>query len=420
MSSRSAVARSREGRASAAPKLPTARTIALIAAAAAVALLVAMVTWGGLNKLRQPRLALAAVPANGFAYAQAVLTGISSQIGDTPGRLAKVAISPAQRRAALESYVREPFSSQGLAIAALGAEAGGKTARARQLMTAALQLSRRDSLVNGWTVLDASRRNDLDAAIVALNRSMTTNPATTSIYVPAMVGSLAQDASVDVLARILARRPTWELAFWQAAVLAPQTIANAGKLRVRLGRNSADDKEIDRAMLGTLAGRREFATATALYQARSGVRTPAGSAIVRNANFGAVPVWPPFDWDVMATGEYSGTVARDGQGLTVEALPGSGGLVARQLVAIPPGAMRLRAVLAHPFERDANGLAIRLQCATTDARVFEADLTSASFSRDFTAGDCRYHWLDIVVRPGTTENREPLALRRVEIVPRAG
>ena len=125
MSSRPAVARSREGRAAPAAKLPTARTIALIAAAAAVALLVAMVTWGGLNKLRQPQLALAAAPANGFAYAQAVLTGISSQIGDTPGRLAKVTLSPAQRQAALESYSREPFSSQGLAIAALGAEADG-------------------------------------------------------------------------------------------------------------------------------------------------------------------------------------------------------------------------------------------------------------------------------------------------------
>ena len=418
MSSRPAVARSREGRAAPAAKLPTARTIALIAAAAAVALLVAMVTWGGLNKLRQPQLALAAAPANGFAYAQAVLTGISSQIGDTPARLAKVTLSPAQRQAALESYAREPFSSQGLAIAALGAEADGKTARARQLMTAALQLSRRDTLVNGWTVLDASRRNDLDAAIVALNRSMTTNPATASIYVPALVRSLAQDASVDVLARILARRPTWDLAFWRAAVVAPQTIGNAGKLRARLVRNSPDDKEIDRVMLGVLALQREFATATALYQARSGERSAAGSAIVRNADFGAAPVWPPFDWDVMATGEYSGTLPRDGQGLTVEALPGSGGLVARQLVAIPPGQMRLRAALAHPFERDANGLAIRLLCATTDARVFEADLTTASYSRDFAAGGCRYHWLDIVVRPGTTENREPLALRRVEIVPR--
>ena len=418
MSSRPAVARSREGRASTAPKLPTARTIALIVAAVTVALLVAMVTWGGLNKLRQPRLALAAVPTNGFAYAQAVLTGISSQIGDTPARLAKVTISPAQRQAALNSYSREPFSSQGLAIAALSAEAEGKTARARQLMNAALELTRRDSLVNGWTVLDASRRNDLDAAIVALNRSMTTNPATASIYVPAMVKSLAQDASVDVLARILARRPTWDLAFWRAAVVAPQTIANAGKLRVRLVRTSADDKEIDLAMLGMLALQREFATATALYQERSGVRSPAGSAIVRNADFGTAPVWPPFDWDVMATGEYSGTLLRDGQGLTVEALPGSGGLVARQLVAIPPGPMRLRALLAHPFERDANGLAIRLLCATTEARVFEADLMTATSTRDFTASGCRYYWLDIVVRPGATENREPLALRRVEIVPR--
>ena len=418
MSTRPGVARSREARFPPPRALLSSRTIALIVVAAAVALLVAMVTWGGLNKLRQPRLALAAVPANGFAYAQGVLVAIAGQIGDTPGRLAKVAISPTQRDSALESYAREPFSAQGLAITALGAEADGKSARARQLMTAALELSRRDSLVNGWAVLDASRRDDLNSAIRALNRSMTVNPATASVYVPAMVRSLEQGASVDVLARILARRPSWELAFWRAAVIAPQTIANAGKLRARLVRDSAEDQEMDRAFLYSLAANREFSTATALYEARVGTRTPHGSAIVRNADFGAIPVWPPFDWDVLAAGEYSGTVTRDGQGLVVEALPGSGGLVARQLVVVPPGPMRVRATLAHPFERDGNRLAIRLVCATTDARVFDEELTTASFTRDFAAGGCRYHWLDVIVRPGSAESREPLALRRIAIVPR--
>ena len=418
MSSRPGVARTRDARGSTARSFPPPRTIALIATAVAVAILVAMVTWGGLNKLRQPRLALATVPANGFAYAQGVLMAIAGQIGDTPARLAKVSISPAQRRAALESYAREPFSSQGLAITALGAEADGKSARARQVMAAALELSRRDSLVNGWSVLDASRRDDLDVAIVALNRSMTTNPATASVYVPAMVRSLEQGASVDVLARILARRPGWELAFWRAAAISPETIGNAGKLRARLARSSAEDKEIDLALLAALARRREFPTATALYEARSGNRARPGSAIVRNGDFATLPVWSPFDWDVLATGEYSGTVTRDGQGLLVEALPGSGGLVARQLIAVPPGSLRLRATLAHPFERDGNRLSIRLHCATTDARVFEAELTAASFTRDFAAGGCRYHWLDVVVLPGTTENREPLALRRIEVVPR--
>ena len=418
MSSRPGPAPPREAHGSPAHALPPPGTIVLIAAALAVAILVALVTWGGLNKLRQPRLALAAVPTNGFAYAQGVLMGVAGQIGDTPGRLAKVVLSPAQRRAALESYAREPFSSQGLAITALAAEADGKPARARKVMTAALELSRRDSLVNGWAVLDASRRDDLDVAIVALNRSMTTNPATAEIYVPAMVRSLEQAASVDVLARILARRPGWELAFWRATVIAPQTIGNAGKLRARLVRSSAEDKEIDLALLAALAGRREFATATALYEARSGNRAKPGSAIVRNADFAALPVWSPFDWDVLATGEYSGTVTRDGQGLVVEALPGSGGLVARQLIALPPGSLRLRATLAHPFERDGNRLSIRLHCATTDARVLEAELSTASFTRDFTAAGCRYHWLDVVVLPGSTENREPLALRRIEIVRR--
>ena len=418
MSNQPGLARQREAHGRPGRALPPPRTIVLSAVAAAVALLVALVTWGGLNKLRQPRLALATVPTNGFAYAQAVLMGVAGQIGDTPGRLAKVVLSPAQRRAALESYAREPFSSQGLAITALAAEADGKPAHARTVMTAALELSRRDSLVNGWSVLDASRRDDLDVAIAALNRSMTTNPATAAVYVPAMVRSLEQPASVDVLAGILARRPGWELAFWRAAVIAPQTIGNAGKLRARLVRSSAEDKAMDLALLAALAGRREFATATALYEARSGNRAKPGSAIVRNADFAALPVWSPFDWDVLATGEYSGTVARDGQGLVVEALPGSGGLVARQLIALPPGSLRLRATLAHPFERDGNRLSARLHCATTDARVFEAELAAASTTRDFAAGGCRYHWLDVVVLPGSSENREPLALRRIEIVRR--
>ena len=182
--------RSREARASWVPAVPRARSVAVIAAAAAVALLVAMVTWGGLNKVRQPHLALGAIPTNGFAYPQAAVRAIAAQVGDNPGRLTAVAISRAQRDAALAGYRREPLATQGLAVAALAAENDGQPAKARALMAAALQLSRRDSLVNGWAVLDASRRNDLDAAIAGLNRSMTTNPATASIYVPAMVKSL--------------------------------------------------------------------------------------------------------------------------------------------------------------------------------------------------------------------------------------
>ena len=410
--------RSREARASWVPAVPRARSVAVIAAAAAVALLVAMVTWGGLNKVRQPHLALGAIPTNGFAYPQATVRAIAAQVGDNPGKLTAVAISRAQRDAALAGYRREPLATQGLAVAALAAENDGQPAKARALMAAALQLSRRDSLVNGWAVLDASRRNDLDAAIAGLNRSMTTNPATASIYVPAMVKSLEQVETVKVLARILARRPTWELEFWRAAVVSPQTIGNAGKLRALLVRRSDADREIDRALLFALAARREFATATMLYQTRAGVQRSGSGQIVRNGDFGSTPAWPPFDWDIMATGEYSATIARDGEGLAVEALPGSGGLVARQLVVIPPGPMRLRAALSHPFERDGNRLAIRLQCASNDARVFEADFTAQVFTRDFAAAACRYHWLDIVVRTGMTENREPLALRRIDIVPR--
>lgn len=420
MSRTAGVARWRDARASLSLSHPRARIVGLIAAAAALALLVAMVTWGGLNKMRQPQLALGAMPTNGFALPQAAVRAAAAQVGDNPGKLTKVSISGAQREAALDGYRREPLASQGLAIAAIAAENHGNAAKARALMGAALELSRRDSLVNGWAVLDASRRNDLEAVIAGLNRSMTTNPAAASIYVPAMVKSLEQGASIAVLARILARRPPWELEFWRAAVVAPQSVGNAGKLRVSLDRRAEEDKEIDRALLAALAARREFATATLLYRAHSdGPRTGPGQ-IVRNADFAATPVWPPFDWYIMSTGEYGGTIARDGKGLAVEALPGNGGVVARQLVIIPAKPMRLRAALTHSFERDGNRLAIRLQCATTDAQVFEAEFTARTFARDVAPTACRYHWLDVIVRPGIAENREPLALRRIEIIPRAG
>ena len=423
MSSRSGVARSRDAQAARSLTLPAPRTIVLFGVAAVLAVVVAMVTWGGLNKTRQPQLALLVAPANGFAYARAAVRGVATQVGDSPGRLAPVALSPAQRKAALESYRREPLSSQGLAIAALAAEEDGKPARARKLMAAALQLSRRDSLVNGWTVFDASRRDDLDAAIPALDRSMVTEPATASVYIPAMVRSLEQPASIPVLARILARQPSWELTFWRAAVVARPTIGNVGKLRAQVGRKgdtrTAEDQDIDRALLATLAERREFSTALALYRTLPGARPPRSGEVVSNGGFAATPAWPPFDWEVLATGEYSGTVEQGGDGLLVEALPGSGGVVARQLVVVPPGPMRLRATLAHPFEPDANRLAIRLQCATNDARVFEADIAATTLQRDFTAAPgCRYHWLDVLVRPGIAESREPLALRRIAIVPR--
>lgn len=428
MSTRPGVARSRDAQTARSLALPAFRTIALFAVAAVLAGLVASVTWGGLNKTRQPQLALLVTPTNGFAYARAAVRGVAAQVGANPGRLATVTLTRAQREAALASYAREPLSSQGLAIAALAAEGDGKKARARDLMAAALQLSRRDSLVNGWTVFDASRRGDLDAAIPALDRSMVTDPATASVYVPAMVRSLEQPASIPVLVKILARKPTWGLTFWRAAVVARPVIGNVGKLRAALARTSAapggadqvdEDGGIDRALLATLAERREFATALELYRTLPGARAQRADQIVSNGNFTTTPIWPPFDWEILATGEYSGAIEQGSGGLLVEALPGTGGTVARQLVVVPPGPMRLRAALAHPFEADGNRLAIRLQCATTDARVFEADFAATALQRNFTAANgCRYHWLDVIVRPGIAENRELLALRRIAIVPR--
>ena len=74
------------------------------------------------------------------------------------------------------------------------------------------------------------------------------------------------------------------------------------------------------------------------------------------------------------TDGYSGTIEPPepsrNAGLLVEALPGPGGPVARQLIVVPRGPLRLRAALAHPFEAEANRLAIRLVCATGDQRVF--------------------------------------------------
>ena len=394
-------------------------SIAIAAGAVALAALAATVTWGGVNKTRLPALALRVSPGNGFAMGNAAVQALAAKAGPTSTAIGRIAVAPDLRELALDGYRREPLAARSLAVLALDAEHGGHAPRARRLMAAALELSRRDSLVNGWQVVDASRAGDLDRTIAALNRAMTTNPASAAVYVPALIKALEQPASVGVMARVLARRPDWELRFWRAAIAEKRVIGNAGRLRVLLERRDEQDAEIDRALLAALAANRQFTAAASLYR-----RLPGASriedAVVRNGAFRALPRWPVFDWDVLATGEYSGTIEPRGNGLIADVVPGTGGLIARQLVILPRRPLRLEARLAHRFEPESNSLWVRLECAVDNSRLLEWQLDAQSFSRSFAPrGPCPYYWLDVSVRSGLAENRAPLALRRIAIVPAA-
>jgi len=269
---------------------------------------------------------------------------------------------------------------------------------ARQLMKYAESLSRRDLPTEMWFIEDAVRHNDIPTALHHYDIALRGSESAHSTLFSVLNGAIAQPEVTDALAQSLTARPMWADAFLQQAVQHAPDLSGLTRLLVELGRYGFPLPPTTTAVASArLVGAHRYEDAWQIYQAghqdadRSGLRDPAFSKV--NA-LGA-----PFEWALIQTNDFSAQPGGGGR-LAYTALTGAGGVVARQLLMLPP--QQEFTLSGRSFDTQGRPTT-RLRITCSDGRqIGEITIPSGDrFSGSFTApSECRAQWLEILVDGG--------------------
>jgi hypothetical protein len=371
------------------PAVRTAWLLVLIALCYAVL----RVGIGSVAATRSPDLALKVAPDNAAALVAASTRSLESLEASRFGAAAEFA-----RRA----YVREPVSSAALRQLGAIADVRGRPDTARTLLRASERLSRRDLLGQLMLIEDAVQRGDVREALVHYDIALRVSARAPALLFGTLSAATADPAVAEPLTSLLARRPPWTNAFLlQAAAISPSP-RNMARLIIKLlGTGFAVTPPALESLIGRLIQARDYAAAWAVYASvdpgarRDGVRDPAFTGATANDL--------PFNWTFNVSGSASGTLTDDAGGsrLVFDSPVGTGGVVARQMLLLPPGAYRLSAKVVANNAGQPNAPIWRLHCVSSadEVALLPLPLVRAAprqVSSEFQVS-CAAQWLDLVL-----------------------
>ncbi len=351
-----------------------------------VAWLSASNSFSGVAKDKAPELALTSWPVNGFAQENSVARAIFASWQDNKD------ILPNDIKRAQTAFIKEPTAAKAISVLALGSN----TENRRELMTRALSVSRRELFTLAWLIEDGQNSNDIEILLSYYDISMRVYPQTKPTLLPRLASAVQLEAFLPYMSTLLKDGKPWAYSFWQEIIRTPHALQNATILRMELGSdipNHAASHDAD--LIESLVRNNQYQTANKLYLFLLG--KSAQNILIRNPEFKENSKYPPLDWQIFSNGEY-GAVIVDG-GLSISALGGSGGMVARQLVRLPAGLFKID-VAAGDYSTDQGLLTLSLNCAdkNSDQQVqlrlpIKQDNISVQVRNPSTS--CEYFWLTL-------------------------
>tara|TARA_B100000953_G_scaffold246522_1_gene208565 strand:+ start:5239 stop:6429 length:1191 start_codon:yes stop_codon:yes gene_type:complete len=387
--------------------LPAALMVLVVAPVAALG------TFSIATTHQNPVVALQAWSGNGFADQQIANALYVAATVKNPTAALESHVTPRQRELALKAYIREPLSPEAVSILGLGEVRYGKEELAAKLLDKSGELSRRNQIARSWLIAKASQRGDLKTVLENIDISLRIRPASAPAAAQVLAQAMAQPGSVPSFVSFFRTNPSWEDAVWQAANSNPKAVANAVRVRMQLQRTGEDALAIDRELLTSLIRLREFELADAFVRSRYGSQ----KALLRNGDFAAEPLLPPFDWELETQGDYGAFVDTKSGTLAISALPGAQGIVARQLVVLKPGRYTMTARYARGAQ--SGNLRLMLSCALPNInRSLAISPEQISDSQRFEVGaDCPYFWASIELLGRATGSGFDTSLDSFEITP---
>lgn len=372
-----------------APRVLLIWGIALLAA-----LWLAMTAIGGIAQANAPGVALSVYPRSGFAFETRAVAGAAGR----DASLQSMRVSDADLADALAALRREPFATGALTLVGMARDARGDHADAAKIVAAAHRLDKRQLVANAWLIhyYGTSTGHDRDV-LNLLDEALKIQPELSQRYMPAFAQALQNSETIAVFQSLLRRQPGWAKDFWQAVAANPAALPNAEVLRSRMLAGHEQLGPVDTLLMDAFihAGRMDLA----LSYAKNLPPIPDDhDSLVRNSSFSQMPVLPPLDWQLISDGRIGAALNESRGTLEINALPGSGGTVARQLIALAPGNYSLLIKLGQAALGHGSDITAHLYCA-------ERGVTAASLSermvgdldRAFTIADagCRFYWLDL-------------------------
>ncbi len=239
---------------------------------------------------------------------------------------------------ARQALTRDPTLAGAWRTLGLAAAAQQRPAQARKILQTAERVSRRDLGVQLWLIEDAVQRQDVVRALRHYDSALRVSLGSRELLFPILGQALEQPQMRAPLANILSRDPPWAEAFYYSLAENPPA---GGALHDLLGR--VDRRVLLRSraplhvLVANLAGRNDNGAAVRVYRLLND--DPAAAGLLRNGGFDRENSVPPLDWQIEQAGSLA--IAQEDGRLLIDGSSGSGGVVARQALALPSGAYRV-------------------------------------------------------------------------------
>lgn len=322
--------------------------------------LAALVVQNGLvNVLQQGRPELA-LEISHSARAEASLAAIVAARGEA-GRVTASALA--------KSAVRQD-SVQPLAYLALALAHPHSDADANRLIDFSSQLSRRYLAVQLWKIERSVNAGDAAGALLNYDIALRTVPTATNILFPVLVAATANAALIEPLAKRLALHPQWAEPFLEQAIKqspAPVNVALLMKRAADLGAPASEGLET--ILITRLVAVQQYGLATSVFRRRFGSND---FSLIRNGGFGEKSHQTTLEWILVDEESNWARIGSDEHGrarLDFGGISGRGGVVASQLLVLPPHRYRVSLTTG---DRDGGASAhptLQISCTNTAGAV---------------------------------------------------
>ncbi|WP_133366386.1 hypothetical protein [Qipengyuania sediminis] len=328
---------------------------------------------------------------NANAHAAEAAAGLGG-FGTPKGAEAAAAMT----RAGRETFLSEPINANAISLMALARQLGGDLPGARALYEHAIVVDKRNRLANLWLIEDASANGRLGYILDRYDVLLRTGGPTSTALYDTLATALREPAMVPHLEARLVRNPPWAEQFWLRVAPNPGAIANLGELRLRLlARKIGNPANNDGDIVRRLVGLSEYDIAARL--ARSIAGAPAGGGFtIRNGEFAARPLVPPFDWETYTGTEFGAELDPASGVLSFFSVTSIDNLVAHQLSEAKAGRYVINYRVRNPEVLGQLQSTLRLRCAEPAMALGTLPLTRATGGAAFTVPPtCRYLWVEL-------------------------
>jgi hypothetical protein len=350
---------------------------------------------------------------NNAAFAIAAATRLAGQNAGTR--------DPRVRRlvaTALSLSVSDPSA---ITLRALEAGTDGDARREARLFALSNTISRRNLPTRLWLIQDSVRRGDVLAALDNFDLALRTSTDAAAMLFPVLTSASGDPQLTPALAHLLDRAHDWRAPFFQYVTTRADSAAGLAHVTTRM-RDTASlaSTGADAALIVRLVADQEFGAARQINDLFHHDRDAGAS--LRDGHFADAHATFPFGWLLIQRGEIGATRSLiDGHSaLSYQGLSGGDGVVANQLLTLPPGLYRLKvraAVTATdprspPYWTLTCAGARNDQIALLDAPMLRGATTAKSVS---VPVGCTAQWLVFALRSSDAPDGQSGALAGVEL-----